>query len=75
MSFSPRSSPPAETGCAAPMLVPGAMAATWAACTMKAPAEAARPPPGTHTTTGTGEARMDCTMPRMDSTSPPGVSS
>ena len=38
--------PPAATGCAAPMLVAGAMAATWAAIVMKAPADAARAPVG-----------------------------
>jgi len=34
--------PPICTGLAEPMLVPGAMAATWAATVMKAPALAAR---------------------------------
>ena len=33
---------PMDTGWAAPMLVPGAMAATWAAAVIKTPAEAAR---------------------------------
>ena len=38
--------PPTATGWAAPMLVAGAMAATWAASVMKTPAEAARAPVG-----------------------------
>ena len=38
--------PPTATGWAAPMLVAGAMAATWAASVMNAPADAARPPVG-----------------------------
>ena len=38
--------PPAATGCAAPMFVAGAMAATCAASVMNAPAEAARAPVG-----------------------------
>ena len=38
--------PPTATGCAAPMLVAGAMAATCAAIVMKTPAEAARAPVG-----------------------------
>ena len=38
--------PPTATGCAAPMLVAGAMAATCAAMVMNTPAEAARPPVG-----------------------------
>ncbi len=38
--------PPMATGAAAPMLVPGAMAAMCAASVMKAPAEAARAPLG-----------------------------
>ena len=37
---------PMETGWAAPMLVPGAMAATFAAMVTKTPAEAARAPSG-----------------------------
>jgi hypothetical protein len=41
-------SPPplAKTGVAAPMLVAGAIAATWAATVMKTPADAARAPVG-----------------------------
>ena len=38
--------PPAATGCAAPILVAGAMAATCPAIVMKTPAEAARAPVG-----------------------------
>ena len=38
--------PPAATGCAAPMLVAGAIAATCAAMVMNTPAEAARAPVG-----------------------------
>ena len=38
--------PPTATGWAAPMLVAGAMAATWAAMVTKTPAEAARAPVG-----------------------------
>ena len=42
-----------DTGCAAPMLVPGAMAATSAATVMRNPADAARAPDGpTNTATG-----------------------
>jgi hypothetical protein len=40
-SVSPRSSPWAPTGLAAPMVVPGAMAATCAAQVISVPAEAA----------------------------------
>jgi len=38
--------PPMPTGCAAPMFVPGAMAATFAARVMNMPADAARAPDG-----------------------------
>ena len=62
-------------GVAAPMFVPGAMAAMWADMVMKVPAEAARAPPGaTKTATGTGEANISLTMSRVLLTSPPGVS-
>jgi len=37
---------PMATGCAAPMFVPGAMAATWAEIVMSTPAEAALAPEG-----------------------------
>ena len=67
--------PPNPTGCAAPIFVPGAMAATWAAIVIRTPAEAARAPLGaTYTMTGTGEFRMDCTMSRIAVSRPPGVS-
>ena len=47
--------PESATGCAAPMLVAGASAATCAAMVMKTPADAARAPVGaTYTTTGSG---------------------
>ncbi len=66
--------PPTGTGCAAPMLVAGAIAATCAAMVMNTPAEAARAPVGdTYTMTGTGEARMLWTIERIDRSSPPGV--
>ena len=35
-----------KTGCAAPVWVPGAMAATWPAIVMNTPADAAREPDG-----------------------------
>ena len=57
------------------MLVPGAIAATWPAAVMKVPADAACAPGGeTYTTTGTGDAKMDVTIFRVDDSSPPGVS-
>jgi hypothetical protein len=69
-----RLSPVAETGCAAPMCVPGAMTATSAAIVMTKPAEAARAPEGpTKTTTGAREVIMRETIVRVESTSPPGV--
>ncbi len=40
------SSPPPPTGCAAPMLVPGAIAVTWPASVMNVPAEPAPAPLG-----------------------------
>ncbi len=67
--------PPMPTGCAAPMLLDGAMAATWAASVMNTPAEPARAPGGpTHTTTGTLADSSAWTMSRVDASSPPGVS-
>ena len=42
----PMSSPPEPTGLAAPITVPGAIAATWPAMVMNVPAEAAWPPDG-----------------------------
>ena len=66
--------PPTATGCAAPMFVAGAMAATWAAMVRKTPAEAARAPVGaTYTMMGISELRMLWTMERMERSSPPGV--
>ncbi len=71
-----RFSPWPPTGCAAPVLVPGDIAATSAAIRMKKPAEAARAPPGvTKTTTGTEDVVIALVMSRVVSTSPPGVSS
>ncbi len=65
---------PSITGCAAPAFVPGAIAATSAASSRKNPAEPARLPAGsTYTITGTGDARMLCTISRIESSSPPGV--
>ena len=67
--------PPPVTGWDAPMFVSGAIAATCAACTMNAPADAARAPDGaTHTTTGISESAMRDIMCDMESTRPPGVS-
>ena len=66
---------PTITGCAAPVLVPGAMAATSPASRMKKPAEAPRAPAGaTQVITGTWEAMMRWVISRIDSMSPPGVS-
>ena len=63
-------------GVAAPMFVPGDIAATSAAMVMNTPAEAAWPPEGvTHTITGTGATNSRDTMSRMLLSSPPGVSS
>src|SRR5512132_2625121 len=70
-------SPPwRSTGVAAPMVVPGAIAATWAEKVMIAPAEAARAPEGvTYTTTGTRAFRNAWLISRIEESSPPGVSS
>ena len=55
--------PPSETGCAAPMVVAGAIAATLAAMVMKQPALVAVAPVGaTYTTIGTGDPRKLCTI-------------
>src|SRR5947208_12978477 len=63
------------TGCADPMLVPGAIAAMSAASVMYRPAEAARAPEGeTNTTTGSGAPRTFLMMSRIEVSSPPGVS-
>ena len=67
---------PAETGWAAPMWVPGAIAATSAASTRMNPADAARAPEGpTRTAMGVRAAIMRLTMVCVESTSPPGVRS
>ncbi len=61
-------------GCAAPALVPGAIAATSAASSRKNPAEPARLPEGSmKMMTGTGDASMSATISRVESSSPPGV--
>ena len=70
------SCPPLATGCAAPMLVAGAIAAMCPAMVMKTPADAAPAPLGaTYTITGTGEPNISFTMVRVEFSSPPGVSS
>jgi hypothetical protein len=62
-------------GVAAPMLVPGDIAATSPAMVTNTPADAARAPPGvTQVRIGTREASMRFTMSRMLLSSPPGVS-
>ena len=67
-------SPLPVTGWAAPIWVPGAMAATSAAMVMRKPADAARFPDGpTKTTTGTRDLMMALLISRVESTSPPGV--
>jgi len=69
-------SPVADTGDAAPMLVPGAMTAKLAAVKMNVPADAARAPLGaTYTATGTSAASRCWTILRVASYAPPGVSS
>jgi hypothetical protein len=61
---------------AAPIAVPGAIAAMCADIVMRAPAEAARAPAGaTWTTTGTLAPRKVWMMSRIEASSPPGVSS
>jgi hypothetical protein len=66
--------PSPDTGWAAPMWVPGAMAATSAAMVIRNPAEAARDPDGpTNTATGVCAAMMALLMSRVESTNPPGV--
>src|SRR4029453_17775794 len=72
----PMSPPVADTGDAAPMLVPGAIAAKLAAAKMNVPADAARAPLGaTYTATGTLAASRRWTILRVASYMPPGVSS
>jgi hypothetical protein len=64
--------PPTATGCAAPMFVAGAMAATCAASVMKAPADAARAPVGdTYTITGSGALSISRTIDRIERSRPP----
>jgi hypothetical protein len=68
------SPPPARTGDAAPMFVPGAMTATCEASVMKVPALAARPPAGaTQTIVGTLDSSRVPTMLYVASRPPPGV--
>src|ERR1700674_3074702 len=63
-----------KTGEAAPVSVPGDMAAASAESKMKKPAEAAREPVGeTKVTTGTGEPSMDWMIARMELSRPHGV--
>ena len=69
-------SPLPATGWAAPMCVPGAIAATSAAIVIRNPAEAARLPDGpTKTATGVFAAIIALMMSRVESTRPPGVRS
>src|SRR3954447_1478745 len=69
-------SPFPVTGCAAPMWVPGAIAAMSAAMVIRNPAEAARLPDGpTKMATGVRAAMMALLMSRVESRSPPGVRS
>src|SRR5262249_5059522 len=66
--------PSPVTGCAAPMCVPGAIAAMSAAIVMRKPAEAARLPAGpTKTATGVLAAMIALLMSRVESSRPPGV--
>ena len=63
------------TGVAAPMVVLGAIAATWPAIAMNVPAEAACAPGGpTQTMTGTAERSIRPTIDFIAPISPPGVS-
>ncbi len=67
--------PMPATGCAAPMLVPGAIAATSAAIVITNPAEAARAPEGpTKTATGVRQLSILSTICRIELSRPPGVS-
>ena len=67
-------SPLPATGWAAPMCVPGAIAATSAAIVIRKPADAAREPDGpTNTATGVFAAMIAVLMSRVESTRPPGV--
>ena len=70
------SEPSLLMGVAAPMLVAGAMEATCAARVRNVPALAARAPAGpTQTITGTSAESSACTISRVASSEPPGVSS
>ena len=67
-------SPLPVTGCAAPICVPGAIAAMSAAMVIRNPAEAARLPDGpTKIATGVRAAMIALLMSRVESRSPPGV--
>ena len=69
------SSPVPVTGVAAPIVVFGAIAATWPASATNVPAETAAAPGGpTHATTGTEAPSMRPTMSFIAPISPPGVS-
>ncbi len=69
-------SPLPETGWAAPMCVPGAMAAMSAAIVIRKPADAARFPDGpTKTATGVFALMIALLMSRVESRRPPGVRS
>ena len=69
-----RSSPPAPTGAAAPIVVAGAIAAICAAAATNVPADVAPAPDGaTYTTTGSSAANISSTISRVDEYSPPGV--
>ena len=71
----PPEPPRTPTGWAAPMLVEGAIAATWAASVRKTPAEPARAPGGpTQKTTGTLADSSAWTTSRVVESNPPGVS-
>ena len=68
------SSPDEDTGCAAPMFVAGAIAATCPAIVMNVPAEAAREPEGeTYVITGTRAVSIRLVIRLVESRSPPGV--
>ena len=69
-----RSCPSPPTGCAAPVFVPGAIAATSPAISRKKPADAAWAPDGaTKVATGTFDARIAEVMSRVEARRPPGV--
>ena len=75
VTFSSRTWPLNPTGCAAPTLVPGAIAAIGHAVRMIAPADAARAPLGpTQQTTGTLGFEIALMIERIEESRPPGVS-